>query len=270
MKHLSFAICVMVLLFTGCESKKGFSVSASKKVIFSPGNLQYTCSTETWSFAPNQYDVIGADNLINYGIDHDCSEIYAFADKVDLFGWSTSATNFGVSTSWYYEDYYGSFVDWGTNKIGNDTPNTWRTLSMLEWKYLLYDRTDASDLCGVAQVNGVNGLILLPDDWKCPAGVTFKSGFATNDWDGAYGEYQTFSAEQWYKLEQSGAIFLPTAGWREGSSVGDLQEYGYYWSATTEHRNSKEAWYIFFTPRGTDIDIDYRRAGISVRLVKDL
>ena len=59
-KFYLFAICVMVVSFAGCEpntpatSNKGFSVSDSKKVTFSKGNLQYTQSTNTWSFAENQ------------------------------------------------------------------------------------------------------------------------------------------------------------------------------------------------------------------------
>ena len=114
-----------------------FSVSADKQVTFSKGNLQYTQSTDTWSFADNQYDYLGEANI---AIDAD-----VLADKVDLFGWSTSATNFGVSTSTDWENgYSGSFIDWGTNKIGNDAPNTWRTLTRDEWEYLLNNRPNAS------------------------------------------------------------------------------------------------------------------------------
>ena len=136
-----------------------FSVSQTMYITFSPGNLQYTQSTNTWSFAENQWDYLGAANI---AIDAD-----VLADKVDLFGWSTSATNFGVSTS-TDEDYSGSFVDWGTNQIGADAHNTWRTLTKDEWEYLLNTRPNASSLKGVAQVNGVNGLIFLPDNWVCP------------------------------------------------------------------------------------------------------
>ena len=147
---------------------KAFSVSSSKQVYFSPGNLQYHPANKKWRFAERQTDYIGSENS-------NCSSTYN--GWLDLFGWSTATTNFGVSTSTSSNDNSGSFVDWGTNKIGNDAPNTWRTLSYDEWYYLRYNRTNANDLVGVAQVNGVNGLILLPDNWTCPAGVTFKSGF---------------------------------------------------------------------------------------------
>ena len=185
-----------------------FSVSADKQVTFSPGNLQYTQPTDTWSFASAQYEVLGTDNVIGGTVTSDEYGYYksgtALADKVDLFGWSTSSTNFGVSTSRDDSDYYGSFLDWGTNKIGNDAPNTWRTLTYNEWYYLLWERPNYSNLCGVAQVNGVNGLVFLPDNWTCPAGVTFKSGFHSNYGVDYYAAYQTFTAEQWSKLEAAG------------------------------------------------------------------
>ena len=253
-----------------------FSVSETQKVTFSPGNLQYTQSTNTWSFAENQWDMIGTDNVTGGSVSSDSKygdskEGTALADKIDLFGWSTSATNFGVSTSTDRENgYSGSFIDWGTNKIGNDAPNTWRTLTNNEWEYLLNTRPNASSLKGVAQVNGVNGLILLPDNWTCPSGITFKSGFLSiyNYGVEYYAAYQTFTADQWSKLEAAGAVFLPAAGDRPGSDVRRVQYNGYYWSATVN--NSYYAYYFGFSSGGAAMSYNGRYHGQSVRLVKDL
>ena len=251
-----------------------FSVSADKQVTFSKGNLQYTQSTNTWSFASAQWEVIGTDNVTDGSVSSDppygdSKEGTALADKVDLFGWSTSATNFGVSTSTDWENgYSGSFVDWGTNKIGNDAPNTWRTLSYDEWYYLRYNRTNANDLVGVAQVNGVNGLIFLPDNWTCPSGVTFKSGFHSEWGVDYYADYQTFTAAEWSKLEAAGAVFLPAAGFRVGSNVDNVRYFGHYWSAT--EKGSYGAYYLYFLSDGADMGSNGRDGGPSVRLVKDL
>ncbi|MBO5404409.1 MAG: hypothetical protein J6A13_00210 [Paludibacteraceae bacterium] len=280
---LPFVVFFSAILFVGCElnspidhGSKGigvFSVGEGKTVTFSKGNLQYTQSTNTWSFAENQYDYIGTDNVTGgsvssnptYGDEKDGT---ALADKVDLFGWSTSATNFGVSTSTDWEnDYLGSFVDWGTNKIGADAPNTWRTLTKDEWDYLLNTRTNASVLKGVAQVNGVNGLIFLPDNWTCPSGVTFKSGFHSSNGGDYYAAYQTFTADQWSKLEAAGAVFLPASGCRDSLGVGSVQVYGSYWSAT--EYDGGYAYYLYFF---SDVASVYYSCdfGQSVRLVKDL
>ena len=236
-----------------------FSVGVGKTVTFSQGNLQYTQSTNTWSFAGNQYDYLGEANI---AIDAD-----VLADKVDLFGWSTSATYFGVSTSTSSSNYSGSFVDWGTNQIGSDAPNTWRTLTDVEWEYLLNTRPNASSLKGIAQVNGVNGLILLPDNWTCPSGVSCKSGFHSNDGVDYYAAYQTFTVADWSKLESAGAIFLPAAGNRDASYVYVVQRGGNYWSATEGTGNIK--FFLFYSDEAYMYDA-FRRRGLSVRLVKDL
>lgn len=251
-----------------------FSVSATQQVLFAPGNLQYTQSTNTWSFAENQYDYIGTDNVTGGSVSTDVKwgdskSGTALADKIDLFGWSTSANNFGITTSTMSEDYFGSFVDWGTNIIGSDAPNTWRTLTYDEWEYLLNTRPNASSLKGVAQVNGVNGLVFLPDNWTCPAGVTFTPGFHSEYSAGAYGQHQTFSAEQWSKLESAGAVFLPSVGDRYGFNVRYVQCDSYYWSAT-EYNENYIARCFYFESDKAKMERYSRSSGYPVRLVKDL
>ena len=236
-----------------------FSVAEGRTVTFSKGNLQYHPANNKWRFAESQWDYIGDANS-------NCSSTYN--GWLDLFGWSTTATNFGVSTSTNEDDYSGSFVDWGTNKIGNDVPNTWRTLTYDEWSYLRYDRTNADDLVGVAQVNGVNGLILLPDNWTCPAGVAFKSGFHSGWGVDYYAAYQTFTAEQWSKLESAGAVFLPAAGYRHGSNVDFVQIVGSYWSATENSSRGADC-FGFYSDEAYRFNYDLY-FGLSVRLVKDL
>ena len=238
-----------------------FSVYYYKQVTFSPGNLQYHPVNNKWRFAENQTDYIGSENS-------NCSSTYN--GWLDLFGWSTNATNFGVNTSTDWGNYYlGSFIDWGTNKIGNDAPNSWRTLTDNEWSYLRNTRINATDLCGVAQVNGVNGLILLPDNWTCPSDVTFKSGFTGYGID-YYAAHQTFTAAEWSKLESAGAVFLPAAGYRIGSNVDDVQDYGIYWSTT--EINGDCAYTLQFRSGSGVVYMDAtpHYYGLSVRLVKDL
>lgn len=263
-KLFSLVICVMAVLFVGCEPNAPevigvFSVSETKQVTFSPGNLQYHPANNEWRFAQSQLDYIGEANS-------NCSSSYN--GWLDLFGWSTSATHFGVSASDTIDDYLGDFVDWGTNKIDKDAPNTWRTLTNSEWEYVLLNRTNASSLCGIAQVDGVNGLILLPDSWTSPADVTFMAGFHRDLSVEAYSQYQTFTAAQWSKLEATGAVFLPAAGVRFGSVVDFKQSHSFCWSANT--LNSAVACYLASGSRGAGMFSGYRYFGHSVRLVKDL
>ena len=239
---------------------KYFSVSAESQVTFSPGNLQYHPKNKVWRFAPSQLNYIGDNN----------SKLSAtYNGWIDLFGMSgTYKSDFGVSTSTTDFDYSGSFVDWGTNTIGSDAPNTWRTLTKDEWYYLFETRTNAKSLYGIAQVDGVNGMILLPDNWKCPSGATFKSGFYGSSGADYYAAYQTFTADQWSKLEAAGAVFLPAAGYRDGTTMKLAQSHGCYWSGTGYNGNysySANFYSIRFYTDWTN-----NSYGRSVRLVKDL
>ena len=237
-----------------------FSVGEGKTVTFSKGNLQYHPANNEWRFAENQTDYIGDAN----------SNISAnYNGWIDLFGWGTGANP--TNSSMDYNDYQ-TFVDWGTNQIGSDAPNTWRTLTLDEWNYIRNSRANAHNLVGIAQVNGVNGLILLPDNWSCPEGVIFKAG---DDDDASscmkcYATYQTFTADQWSKLEATGAIFLPAAGRRYGEEyIFDLQTCGIYHSA--EAVNSGEDVYVLdFDPGRTIVYTRRCHYAYSVRLVKDL
>ena len=241
--------------YDGSFIAKPFSVSATKTVTFSPGNLQYHPANNEWRFAPSQTDYIGEANA-------NISSNYN--GWIDLFGWGTGNNPTNVSTD--YEDYQ-TFVDWGVNTIGNYAPNTWRTFTYEEWLYLCFNRSNAEKLIGVAQVNGVNGLILLPDDWTCPSGVTFKSGFYNGFGTDFYDNYQIFSSSDWSKLEASGAVFFPAAGARLGADVKYVQYNGYLWSVT--ECNSDGASDLFFNSSVTTIGNGRRFSGQSVRLVKD-
>ena len=236
-----------------------FSVEKDKQVSFSQGNLQYVQYRDEWRFAENQYDYIGAGNVKNG----------ALADKIDLFGWSGEDNNapFGVSTSTNNADYAGEFVDWGSNVIQGDTANTWRTLSKGELEYLIKGRKNASNLRAAAQVNGVNGMVLLPDDWECPEGIDFKAGYHTSKGSEYYAEYQQFTKEQWRELETTGAIFLPAAGMHDGNGIADIQAGGYYWSATDN--GDTYAYTLISQSSGAYLTYDNRYDVRSVRLVHD-
>ncbi len=257
---------------------KPFTVADGKQITFSGGNLQYTQSTQTWAFAEHQYDMLGTDNVDGGGKVYDATYGYdktgsALADKIDLFGWSgsTGSAKWGIGTSTDNSDYSGDFVDWGTNM---DDGSTWYTLTADEWDYLLDERSDADQLVGVARIQlgekiYANGLVLLPDNWTCPVGVTFKSGFSNTHSVQAYADYQTFTLADWQQLEAAGAVFLPASGFREGSFVGYVQSSGYYWSATPD--GSDKAYYMYFI---SDSYFSYnysrnRNYGSAVRLVKD-
>ena len=252
----------------GSEGIGVFSVSADKQVSFSKGNLQYQASTKTWRFAEHQYDYIGEDNA-------NISDTYT--GWIDLFGWGTG--NYPTNTSTDYGDY-STFVDLGCNIIGTDIPNTWRTLSSDEWHYLFYTRTNAQKLFAFGSVNGVYGVIILPEDWITPSDVVFTPSTENGLMD--KGEYywdnhshwldNTYVLSEWQKMENAGAVFLPASGGRYGQDVSNWQFLGAYWSNTLTKQCGAYLQYFFeytLYPRGTNVEC-YNGYAYSVRLVQDL
>ena len=240
-----------------------FSVSATKQVRFSKGNLQYTQSTQTWSFADNQYDMIGDANVSGSDL----------ADKIDLFGWSgsTGSAKWGIGTSKSASDYSGDFfVDWGINTIGTDAQNTWRTLTIDEWEYLLMHTRWT-----MAKVNGSLGFMLLPADFVAPQGLLVNilgdgnmSGNHKNFNESDYSS-NVYTVSQFSQLEAAGVVFLPCAGFRDGSSARYVGAYGYYWSATPYGTDDAKDMY-FDSSSANTYGGGHRYDGHSVRLVQDI
>ena len=226
-----------------------FSVSDGKQVYFSKGNLRYASSK--WSFFDNQYD---------YYTSHS-------ADAWDKFGWSTSATTYGMSTSSSNGDYSGDFVDWGATMGAG-----WRTLTSDEWAYLLKTRS-ASTVNGTengryakAKVNDVGGVILFPDTYTHPDGVAAPTGVNATDeygWEG-----NSYTAADWTKMESAGCVFLPAAGCRYGSEMIGLGSDGYYGSATPD--GADYAYRVKFNSGSLEPANSINRClGCSVRLVQE-
>jgi len=215
--------------------------------VFSRGNLQYQQSTDTWRCAPNQYEWKGITNLQMGNAE--------FEGWVDLFCWSIGAeNNYGATSAYLTTDYYNkAFVDWGGLFTGD-----WSTLSINEWYYVLYNRPNANNLWGMAMIDDNLGMILLPDQWTAPSGVTFVPGTipTTNMWydddclDPTHADEDhwrlnpdnlpanKFTVADWEILEAAGAVFFPYAGRRSGGygnhtnrldqTVGYEYAYSYY------------------------------------------
>ena len=267
-----------------------FSVSSDMKVYFSKGNLQYLCSAGTpyWKFADSQWDYFGistGQNSASQTVDR------------DLFGWGTSGYHnpddrynrnyypYSTSTSNVNNSYntwgYGPSTnmadlnltgtsenyDWGVyNAIynGGNVAGQWRTLTSGEWEYVVYTRITSSGIrFAMAQVAGVNGLILLPDNWN-------ESIYALNNTNQPKARFSSnvIDASEWRNtLEVKGAVFLPASGKRSGTTVSDywLDDFGWYWSSTYDTRSAAYALYI--RPQGLYMYNDGRSLGGAVRLV---
>ena len=236
-----------------------FSISndggtTTKQILFSRGNLWYGkvegAETATFNFEKQQYEYHTYDSESN---------------TWGLFGWSTNSNNYGVSTSTSSSIYSGDFRDWGIAIDGIGI--TWRTLSRSEWEYLFNGRTNAEDKYGYASVNNVHGIIILPDTFTDPKKNNGSVAFAPKSSTGWAANIYTIGGN-WEAMETAGAVFLPAAGYREGSIVRDVGDYGYYWSSTAFDEFS--AYYVYFISSHVFPDNrDDRLIGSSVRLIAE-
>jgi len=278
-----------------------FSVSSTKQVWFSQGNLQaYNATANStsgwvWSFAENQWDYIGSSGSNQY---INGSMKISKAGYVDLFNWvgtSASYDNYGImydndTQGWGHEGTnFGNSTndalkhDWGHNPItnGGNVADMWRTPTNDEWVYLINSRTTAAGTAPT--INGTadaryakaklfettRGLIIFPDTYVHPDGVAYPTGInaaGNTSWDG-----NQYSIDDWAKMEEAGCVFLPCAGIRVYyTQVNDKETRGFYASSTPNSDTWNQAKVMHFTD-GTCVPNSnrYRRDAGPVRLVQD-
>lgn len=276
-----------------------FSVSATKQVQFSKGNLQYKPSTNTWRFAPAQTQALTTQNV-------DLSATKS--TWIDLFGWATSGKHQAngeavnpYDTTKTNNHYYvwghpslhmfgtqggdaGVDGDWGSNTI-NGATGSWRTLTGDEWRYLLEERQTTAIREGnlqsqvsyygenprwcIATVNGVNGMMIFPDHYTHPASLSRGIPGSINT-PVAYGVTNIFTSEQWAEFEKAGMVFLPATGFRIGN-VYWVRGYGEYWASTrseTYYSYNAQSLHFQSGQYGGVVDKE-RHNGFAVRLVRD-
>lgn len=307
-----------------------FSVSATDKVYFSTGNLQYSrtgshavngggTTDGTFRFATNQWDCVGGSNSTGTygnvsGSTNNSISVDSYTGWIDLFGWGTSGwtddpngTNEDVQPYSYASQSFGSKYgpighhhmlrayanyDWGVyNAISNggNASNQWRTLEKDEWNYLLNTRTvtvGGVDKVpyGLGKVNGIYGLIILPDNWDGSVCGSFTSYAEIPTWPDVPSTniFDESTSPKWSQMEATGAVFLPLTGFRNAASMyyipntTDDNWFCCYWTATSVDASTAydvRIGYVNTTgyKKVMVMDSSHSRGyGESVRLVHDI
>jgi len=290
---------------TTAQKKYSFTVAENKTVEFSPGNLQYIGSVETpyWKFADHQWDCLGntGQGSTSENVDRDlfgwgCTGFVDtrgtgrtwYQTKYMPYSTSTSVVNtrynnFGYGPDCISDPYYNLTVvnksDWGYNTIyaGVTATTGWRTLTSAEWGCLLNTRS-ASMINGVAnaryalvKVNDVCGMMVFPDVFEWPSAVSAKPttfNIKNDTWNNV-----NYTVSEFGALESAGAVFLPAAGLRDGTTVSAVGSRGLYWSSsytTDSYNKSAYARDMDFSSSGVYTQGGNNRYfGFSVRLVRE-
>lgn len=216
---------------------------------------------QPWATSTSEINNIKKDSTLNCEIQHitgECKWEYTYIDaKGNKYGYGPS--------SYWGGDYSGYNYDWGVyNAISNggNKAGLWRTLTIEEWRYLLFKRTNAEYLWSDGKVNGISGTIILCDDFVKPSSVSWTNK-ATND------STNTYTLEQWKIMETAGAVFLPYSIPRYGKDIPGAHYCSCYWSITI--KDYKWANSIAFCSYEILVDERTERCeGLNVRLVQDV
>lgn len=287
-----------------------FSIGRNKKVIISQGNLQYQASTGTWRFAAHQYDYIGATagnttpaadratqsewiDLFGWGTSgwengNTYYRPYDVGGGVENYGYGYGPTENSIYT--YSLTGAKAEADWGVhNSISNggNKAGHWRTLTggtgyeidtLFKYRTTSTSNMPAGTNNGQARfikakLNGISGIILFPDNYVQPDGVHVDYEVRCYNALGSAYHFYDFqpSFPDWPKMEAAGAVFLPAAGYRNSTSVSEVNTHAYYWSASFNGNSGAQAVKFFDGSTNSSIAIKIaRKYGCSVRLVMDV
>ncbi len=180
--------------------------------------------------------------------------------------WAT--TNVGASKA---EDY-GSYFAWGET-------TTKDTYNLSSYKYCNSSSTSWTKYNTSSSYGTVDNKtqLELSDDaaranwggaWRMPTDVEWTELREQCTWtwttqNGVNG-YKVTSKKSGYT---NNSIFLPAAGYRDGSSLSGAGSYGTYWSSSLDAGNSSSAWYVDFGSIYVGSNGGTRFYGFSVRPV---
>jgi len=254
-----YPINVTTALVSGAVS--GLFRIGDKLIYFSQGNLRatynYSGSSWSWAFAANQWNYVGND-AGNTSINGNGTVSGTQNVTVDLFGWVgasciwTGVAQYGISNSTSSSEYGNAYNEALKSDWGNTIGPGWRTPSEDEFEGIFNNHT-----YGKATVNNKHGIILIPYN-------TTVAGFDTShdSWSD-----NSYSSAAWITLEAAGAVFLPAAGYRYGSTVTLAGDNGFYWSSSLKPSSKMPYLLKFGASVFNTASYDYRCMGQSVRLI---
>ena len=241
---------------------------STKKVVFAHGNIVY--DKGRFKIHKEQYNTLSVNDVSVGGtFDNFCWATSGWSNGNTYYQpYATEHTN-QSNKGYGYGPYNGKsyaqsihpdkngsnpyrFSDWGRYRFDMDTYGQtndgryWRLMGDGEWA-TLFNRKDSQNryLWGYAKIEGINGCILLPDDWSEDIDFVYGSTNFTSN---------VLTRTEWEYLEDSGAVFLPFNG-----------EEGRYWGA--KHSNSDKAGCFVMNTKQHSISPTLRYERCYVRLV---
>lgn len=245
----SASITSEVLTSDITELSGHFTISSSQYVTFAKGNCKCIRNGSGWS-----WKTFAQQYQYRYHTSSSSVTLSAEENETSYFAWGqygneamyapTSGGTFG--SSWTeYGDAYGT---------------GWCCLTPDEWKYILEDRAVGSSGCKFlkAKVHDIKGLLLFPDDFSWPSGMS-SPGTPLNNKSAT--SWTAYTDEQWGSLETAGCVFIPACYYVYGATLQSNEQYsGYYLNHSTSGYG-----FNFYATTGSG-GVSYNRNGTNNRL----
>jgi len=201
---------------------------------------------------------------------------HAYVDLGLSVKWATC--NVGATKPEEYGNYYAwgevqpkEVYEWSTYKFMDSNVNDWNGVT----KYTIADyQTDGVWYDSEGNFIGDNKTVLDPEDdaaavnmggnWRMPTREEQKELKTKCTWT-----WTTLNGVKGYNVEgpNGNSIFLPAAGFRYGSDLGDAGSVGGYWpsSLSTDYLDNAYTYYLYFYSDNVYCYNYYRYVGLSVR-----
>ena len=170
-----------------------------------------------------------------------------------------SATNVGASN--YYSE--GNYFSWG-NTTGH-AKNSGYSFSQTNYN----STTGASLTTDFASGNATYDAARanMGGSWRTPTYDEFNELLSSSYTTWVWCTLNSVNGRLVISKTNSKAIFLPAAGYYNGTSLSNSGARGYYWS--TKYDSSTGAYYLYFGSSSKDMSYNYRYCGLSIRAIKD-
>lgn len=234
-----------------------FSINKNNFEMISPSNLHTKIADNYlyWSDDIKQYEVVN--------IHYKKGKEYEYTNN-DLYKW----------------DWYAEKSTW------EEKENPWHPFSKAEITYILKERQNAEKLHFLASVEGINGLVILPDKWDItdihddkdiPDSLKITPTTGVMKYSA-----NIFTDTQWGAMQCYGAIFLPAAGcakietikykntrYKTRKEIKNRYENqkGYYWTSTPLKDETKACCLVFSEDRIGIMQLD-KSYHCSIRMIK--
>ena len=199
---------------------------------------------------------------------------------VDVDGWDDDQEWGGISGTLNGHGWVDlalpSGIRWATCNVGASSPEgygnyyawgeTTAKSSYTEDNSTTYGK-EMSDIGGNASYDVARKL--WGGTWRLPTRAEFEELL---DEDNCTWEWTTQSGVNGYKVTSKvngTSIFLPAAGYRDGTSLDDAGSVGYYWSSTPDWSNTDCAYILKFRSGNHNCSWSRRSYGFSVRSVTE-